>query len=74
MVHPAPAAPATEPPTAESLLAHPEGHVVNWDVTPDGKTLYAQAMAGNYLYSYDLTAEGDTLKGRNLGKQLVRLV
>ncbi|MGE0605994.1 MAG: hypothetical protein AB7O62_02630 [Pirellulales bacterium] len=55
------------PPTAESLLAHPESHVVNWDITPDGKTLYALPMATNQLYVYDLTQEGETLQGRSLG-------
>jgi hypothetical protein len=59
-----------KPPTAESLLAHPESHPINWDVSPDGKTLYAQAMSGNALYSYDLTAAGDTLPGKFLGKLL----
>lgn len=55
------------PPTAESLLAHSESHPINWDISPDRKTLYAVAMSGNQLYSYDLTAEGDTLPGRSLG-------
>jgi hypothetical protein len=55
------------PPTADSLLAHPESHPINWDISPDRKTLYAVAMSGNQLYSYDLTAEGDVLPGRRLG-------
>jgi hypothetical protein len=55
------------PPTEESLLAHPESHPVNWDISPDRKTLYAVAMSGNQLYSYDLTAAGDTLPGKRLG-------
>ncbi len=54
-------------PTAESKLALPETHPINWDISPDGKTLYAVAMSTNQLYSYDLTAEGDTLPGRSLG-------
>ena len=54
-------------PTPESLLALPETHPINWDISPDGKTLYAVAMSGNQLYAYDLTAEGDTLAGRSLG-------
>jgi sugar lactone lactonase YvrE len=57
-----------QPPTKESLLAHPESHPINWDISPDGKTLYAVAMSGNQLYSYDLAAQGDTLPGRSLGK------
>ena len=57
-----------QPPSAESLLAHPESHPINWEVSPDCKTLYAVAMSGNQLYSYDLTVEGDVLPGRSLGK------
>lgn len=56
-----------KPPTRESLLALPESHPINWDISPDGKTLYAVAMSGNQLYAYDLTATGDTLPGRSLG-------
>lgn len=56
-----------EPPTKESLLAHPESHPINWDISPDRKTLYAVAMSGNQLYTYDLTTEGDTLPGKSLG-------
>lgn len=58
------------PPTAESLLAHPESHPINWDITPDRKTLYCVAMSGNALYSYDLTAQGDVLPGRRIGPLL----
>ena len=56
------------PPTAESLLAHPQSHPINWDVSPDRKTLFAVAMSGNQLYSYDLTTAGETLAGHSLGK------
>lgn len=56
-----------QPPTTDSLLAHPESHPINWDITPDRKTLYAVAMSGNQLYSYDLTGDGPTLAGRSLG-------
>lgn len=56
------------PPTAESLLATSESHPINWEISPDRKTLYAVAMSGNALYNYDLTVEGDTLAGRTLGK------
>ena len=52
---------------AGSLLAGPEAHPINWDITPDRKVLYAQPMSGNALYQYDLTAEGNTLPGRNVG-------
>jgi len=58
------------PPTPESLLANPESHPINWDISPDRKTLYAVAMSGNQLYAYELTAEGAILPGRSLGKLL----
>jgi hypothetical protein len=57
-----------KPPTAESHLAdQPKNHPLNWDITPDGKTLYCVPMSTNRLYAYDLTAEGSTLPGRDLG-------
>lgn len=56
-----------QPTTRESLLADPNSHPINWDISPDRRTLYAVAMSGNQLYSYDLTGEGDTLTGRSLG-------
>lgn len=57
-----------ESPTPESHLADPNAHPINWDISPDGKTLYAVAMNGDQLYSYDLSAEGETLPGRSLGE------
>jgi sugar lactone lactonase YvrE len=57
-----------KPPAAELLLAHPESHPINWDLSPDRRTLYAVAMSGNQLFAYDLAAEGDTIPGRSLGK------
>jgi hypothetical protein len=55
-------------PTKESHLADPgSGHPINWDITPDGKTLYAQPMSTNQLYAYDLTVSGEVLAGRSLG-------
>lgn len=56
------------PPAPESLLADPNSHPINWDTSRDRKTLYAVAMSGDQLFSYDLTAEGDSLPGRSLGK------
>jgi len=55
------------PPASASHLADPEGHPINWDISPDGKTLYSVPMSTNQLYAYDLTAPGDTLPGRSLG-------
>ncbi len=48
-------------------LAEEMGHPISWDITPDGKLLYSQPMATNNLYVYDLTQEGDVLKGKSLG-------
>lgn len=59
-----------KPPAKDSLLAHPLSHPINWDISPDGKTLYCVAMSGNQLYAYDLTARGETLPGRSLGPLL----
>jgi hypothetical protein len=56
-----------KPPASDSHLADTKGHPINWDISPDRKTLYAQPMSGNHLYAYDLTAKGDTLPGRDLG-------
>ncbi|MDA1049205.1 MAG: hypothetical protein O3C40_01825 [Planctomycetota bacterium] len=57
-----------QPPTEASRLAlTPNPDPINWDISPDGKTLYAQPMSSNQLFAYDLTAEGDTLPCRALG-------
>jgi sugar lactone lactonase YvrE len=57
-----------QPPASDSHLADEHSHPINWDISPDGKTLYAQPMSGNSLFAYDLTVEGDTLPGRFLGE------
>jgi sugar lactone lactonase YvrE len=49
-------------------LAEEKGHPINWDITPDGKTLYSLPMAANNIYSYDLTQEGNVLKGKSHGE------
>ncbi len=60
-----------QPPTADSRLADPDGmQPINWDISPDGKTLYSVPMSGNHLYRYDLTADGDVLPGKDLGPLL----
>ncbi|GIW78418.1 MAG: hypothetical protein KatS3mg105_0225 [Gemmatales bacterium] len=56
-----------KPPTDDSLLAHPNSHPINWDISPDRKTLYAVAMSANQLYRYDLTGEEKVLSGHRLG-------
>lgn len=57
-----------QPPTKESHLIDENSHPLNWDISPDGKTLWCVAMSGNQLYSYDLTSDGDTLVGKSHGK------
>jgi sugar lactone lactonase YvrE len=58
----------TPPANATRLaLTDPHPDPINWDISPDGKTLYAQPMSGNALFAYDLTATGNTLPGRSLG-------
>ncbi len=59
-----------QPPSPESHLADENSHPINWEVSPDRRTLYAVAMSGNALYAYDLTAEGTNLPGRTVGPLL----
>ncbi len=47
-----------------------DGAILNWDATPDRKTLYAVEMSTNALFSFDLTAGGDKIPGRRLGELL----
>ena len=56
-----------KPPMPDSRVALENPDPMNWDITPDGRTLYCVPMAGNHLISYDLTVEGDTLNGRTVG-------
>lgn len=44
--------------------------ILNWEVSPDRKTLYAVEMTTNQLYAFDLTAPGTVLPGRSLGALL----
>src|SRR6266446_6353064 len=57
-----------QPPVADSHLADEFSHPINWEISPNRKTLFAVAMSGNQLYSYDLAIPGDVLAGRSLGK------
>lgn len=56
------------PPTAESHLALANPDPLNWDLSPDGKTLYCVPMSANRLYSYDLTRPGNTLQAQFRGE------
>ena len=55
------------PPTAQSHLAAPQSHPINWEISPDRKTLYAVAMSSNSLYRYDLTGTGQELQATRIG-------
>src|SRR5262249_22908754 len=44
--------------------------ILNWEVSPDHKTLYAVEMRTNGLYAFDLTASEDVIPGRHLGELL----
>jgi hypothetical protein len=44
--------------------------ILNWEVSPDRKTLYAVEMTTNQLFAFDLTASGKTLPGRQVGPLL----
>jgi sugar lactone lactonase YvrE len=47
-----------------------DGAILNWDTSPDHKTLYAVEMSTNGLYSFDLTAAGDKVPGTLHGELL----
>jgi sugar lactone lactonase YvrE len=47
-----------------------DGAILNWEVSPDRKTLYAVEMSTNQLYSFDLTADGEAIPGMSLGALL----
>lgn len=57
-----------EPPKPESHLADENSHPINWEIATNRRTLFAVAMSGNQLFSYDLAGKGDALEGRSLGK------
>jgi sugar lactone lactonase YvrE len=44
--------------------------ILNWDATPDRKTLYAVEMSTNALFAFDLTATGEKVPGKRLGELL----
>lgn len=45
-----------------------DGAILNWDASPDGKTLWCVEMTTNQLYSFDMT--GDKLAGKSHGALL----
>jgi sugar lactone lactonase YvrE len=44
-----------------------DGAVLNWDWSPDRKTLYAVEMSTNQLFAFDLAADGPNVPGKKLG-------
>lgn len=56
------------PPTPESYLADPLSHPINWELSPDRKTLYSVAMSNNALFAYDLRADGEKFNGYTVGE------
>lgn len=55
-------------PAADSHLVDNDSHCINWETSANRRVLYAVAMSGNQLYEYDLTAKGNVLPGKKLGK------
>lgn len=47
-----------------------DGAILNWDWSPDRKTLWSVEMSTNQLYSFDLTAEGTKIPGKTHGPLL----
>lgn len=47
-----------------------DGCIRNWDTTADRKTLYDVELSTNELFAFDLTANGETIPGKSLGKLL----
>ncbi len=52
----------------EPMTGH--GAVLNWDWSPDHKTLWCVEMTTNQLYSFDLTASGAKIPGKSHGPLL----
>ncbi len=55
------------PPKPVSHLADPEGHPINWDISPGWQDPLFAAHEHEPVFAYDLTQTGDTLAGRSLG-------
>jgi sugar lactone lactonase YvrE len=47
-----------------------DGAILNWEISPDHKTLYAVEMSTNALFSFDLAAAGEKIPGKRLGEML----
>jgi hypothetical protein len=49
------------------------GVVLNWEASPDGKTLWCVEMSTNQIYSFDLTANGAKIPGKSHGPILANV-
>jgi sugar lactone lactonase YvrE len=47
-----------------------DGAILNWDASPDGKTLWCVEMSTNQLFSFDLTANDKAIPGKRHGALL----
>ncbi len=47
-----------------------DGAILNWEISPDRKTLWSVEMSTNQLDSFDLTALGGFIPGKSYGKLL----
>jgi sugar lactone lactonase YvrE len=47
-----------------------DGAILNWEASPDGKTLWCVEMSTNELFSFDLTAKSPTIPGKRHGPLL----
>jgi sugar lactone lactonase YvrE len=47
-----------------------DGAILNWDWSPDKKTLYAVEMSTNAVFAFDLTGTGSSIPGKRLGALL----
>ncbi len=50
-----------------------DGAILNWEASPDGKTLWCVELFTNQLYSFDLTANADKIPGKTHGKLLANV-
>ncbi|MCI0380440.1 MAG: SMP-30/gluconolactonase/LRE family protein, partial [Gemmataceae bacterium] len=49
-----------------------DGAILNWDWSPDKKTLWCVEMSTNELFSFDLTTTGTSIPGKKLGPLLAK--
>ena len=50
-----------------------DGAILNWDWSPDRKTLWCVEMSTNQLYSFDMTAQADKIPGKTHGPILAKI-